>query len=498
LVAPEIECKPTLAESSDQQHNADSRFDNDQIDGTGSAEPALSASATNEYPTDFEDRPNKSDDTKETPDIDTEQYSRTNNREETGCSADGHRPDSEQLVSATTESNRPQGVRSRLESLAAILIDSTLDSPAELLKQNLIDQLTEVQDPVLFASKAIMAIAHGESIAPYEIDSDNKSIPVESAKALNELTLQNLQPDELGDLAALIANSSSDTEGIVKSIVEFGNTGIYSSLLRQPETVLDTLLALSNTELCASLRNDPVTRDSLAILSDANFDKLTHFLNPGWDNKEGITLRTLRSVVPANKVTLLKRYSLTSAITSDGRSTLNSANTTAPVIEHAVKALTENSQEARALAARLGSRLKGKQLPEIPVVLSALSGLEPRFASTSVTTSDQDNESTIDTSETNVAGLVLLGPFIPALFERTGLIRNNTFPSELERNTAAALLTWVVQGNSALHNYPGPLERYLAGIPAGGLCVTVEEPPADNTARATALEHRAAIPSMAR
>ena len=381
----------------------------------------------------------------------------------------------------------PKNDRSKLEALATVLIESALDSSAKLLQQKLISQLADVENPVLFASRAIVAIAKGSTIAPGEIETEPSVLSPDSAHALAEMTRRNLQPDELGDLASLLANPSSNTEHLVKAAEQFESTGIYTSLQVQPELVLATLLSLNSLSLRASLQNDPVTRDNLAILSDTHFDKLTHFLNPKWDSKEGTVLRTLRSAVPADKVTLLKRYALNSAITEQARLALNNSYKPGLAIEHAVQALADSTLEASALTSQLRSNLKKVQLPEIPVIVSALSKLESRLAleiaSTQNTpfpsTQDTDCESSINTFETNVAGLVLLGPFIPALFERTGLIINNNFPSPREQVTAASLLTWLVQGDSALGSKPGPLERLLCGISAGTVSTAVEQPSAE-------------------
>ena len=348
----------------------------------------------------------------------------------------------------------------------------------------MISQLADVENPVLFASRAIVAIAKGSTIAPGEIETEPSVLSPDPAHALAEMTRRNLQPDELGDLASLLANPSSNTEHLVKAAEQFESTGIYTSLQVQPELVLATLLSLNNVSLGASLQNDPVTRDNLAILSDTHFDKLTHFLNPKWDSKEGTVLRTLRSAVPADKVTLLKRYALNSAITDQARLAVNNSYTPGLAIEHAVQALADSTLEASALTSQLRSNLKKVQLPEIPVIVSALSKLESRLAleiastqnTTFPSTQDTDCESSINTFETNVAGLVLLGPFIPALFERTGLIISNSFPSPREQGTAASLLTWLVQGDSALGSKPGPLERLLCGISAGTVSTAVEQP----------------------
>ena len=62
------------------------------------------------------------------------------------------------------------------------------------------------------------------------------------------------------------------------------------------------------------------------------------------------------------------------------------------------------------------------------------------------------------------AGLVLLNPFIPALFERTGIVSNGNFTNEEKKQRGVHLLQYLANGKEQNPEYVMPLPKVLCGM----------------------------------
>ena len=75
-----------------------------------------------------------------------------------------------------------------------------------------------------------------------------------------------------------------------------------------------------------------------------------------------------------------------------------------------------------------------------------------------------------DATETAVfiknAGLIIFHPFLPSLFEKTGLMYNNSFKDDESRSRAVHLLQYIADGQEQLPEYLVPLNKILCGMPA--------------------------------
>lgn len=77
---------------------------------------------------------------------------------------------------------------------------------------------------------------------------------------------------------------------------------------------------------------------------------------------------------------------------------------------------------------------------------------------------DEDDTSEADSLYTDAAGLVLLAPYMPILFERCKYVEDGTFSSERAQFQAAALLQHVVTGHLEVELAHAPLEFLLCGL----------------------------------
>ena len=64
------------------------------------------------------------------------------------------------------------------------------------------------------------------------------------------------------------------------------------------------------------------------------------------------------------------------------------------------------------------------------------------------------------------AGIVLLHPFYPRLFEKLGLVENKAFVDDWSRSRAVVLLHFIASGSDRQPEYALTLPKLLCGVPA--------------------------------
>ena len=65
----------------------------------------------------------------------------------------------------------------------------------------------------------------------------------------------------------------------------------------------------------------------------------------------------------------------------------------------------------------------------------------------------------------NNAGIIILCPFLPSLFDRLQLTEDGEFKNENTKNRAVSFLHYLVMGDSVIDEYKLALNKLLLGIP---------------------------------
>lgn len=212
-------------------------------------------------------------------------------------------------------------------------------------------------------------------------------------------------------------------------------------------------------DLARAFAQEPERLHAIAGLGAEQFDAVTAALDPDWDRREGAALRALRPALAAAEVTMLQRVAIRALL-----GLMPPAGGISGRVAQAVLAIGGSQTAMTGLAARIAQRLDPRKGPEGPTVLAALQKLAPEV------------EAGAEASPTNVAGLILLAPFLPTFALRAGLAPEHR---PLDRSTLAALLSWVAGKEAILERPPGPLECFLAGLAEDAILAPVTRPAPD-------------------